>query len=283
MEDRTEDRTEDRKLSEMTIENYNVFLDRLKRNYDDNITDFDKVCEYIYSIGKSLSNEKMYFQALHHHFRITKPELALKYKIEFTKIAKKMTDKTKEQLSTDKEKERYMNYPEIQKKAKEVLDGDAPLEDKLLVGFYCLMPPVRRDYESLTIYSKKPSESDVSGTGNYIVMGRTPTVFIQEHKTAKKHGAMIRRIPAEVIPLLKEWKRLNPDKKLFDKTPQTLSKKLKTLFNALTGKKITVNTIRHSFVNHHRGNEMPLTQKEELAKIMGHSVGMNELYRRVDV
>jgi hypothetical protein len=270
----------DRKLSEKTVENYSVFLDRLNRNYGGDITDFDKVSEYIYGIGKSLSNEKMYFQALHHHFRQSKPELAGRYKEQFTKIGREMTEKSKEQVSTETEKARYMDYPYIQKTATSFLQNEgASLEDKLLVAFYSLMPPVRRDYERLTIYTKKPT--DVSG--NYIVMGRTPTVYIQEHKTASKHGTMIRRIPAEIIKLLKEWRRLNPDKKLFDKTPQTLSKKLKGIFNDLTGKQITVNIIRHSFVNYHRGNEMPLSQKEELAKLMGHSVGMNELYRRVDI
>ena len=270
---------EDRKLSEKTVENYTVFLDRLNRNYGGDITDVDEVSKYIYGIGKSLANEKMYFQALHHHFRQSKPDLAQIYKEHFTKIGRQMTEKSKEQVSTETEKERYLPYPIIQETARKVLDGDYSLEDKLLVGFYCLMPPVRRDYESLTVYSKKPS--DVSG--NYIVMGRTPTVYIQEHKTANKHGTMIRRIPQELLGLLKEWRRLNPDKKLFHKAPQTLSKRLKTIFNEMSGKEITVNTIRHSFINHHRGNEMPLTQKEELAKLMGHSVGMNELYRRVDV
>ena len=57
---------------------------------------------------------------------------------------------------------------------------------------------------------------------------------------------------------------------------------LQTLFNKYTGKKISVNLLRHSFITDTRKSQLSVSDKKDIARQMGHSVGMADKYEKFE-
>jgi integrase len=269
-------------LSTTSKKNYDMAIARLKKNYGDKIDDTKAVIAYVDGLGKSLATSKMYYVALFNHFKETNKKIAEVYHEKFILLNQKKQVEEKEQTLTENEKTRYLKYEDIQEACKKALaDTKASLEDKLLMCFYCKMPPVRLDYANLAYHTKTPP---MNTKGNYIIVrNKDPKIFIQEHKTAKQHGTLERDIPKDLLPMLREWKKNNPSAThLFVMTKSQLGRKLSSLFKKYSGKPASANILRHAYISYQRRNDTPLKVKEQIANEMGHSVQTQEVYRRID-
>jgi hypothetical protein len=151
--------------------------------------------------------------------------------------------------------------------------------DKLLLQFYTYMPPVRADYANLEIVKRKVDKP----TGNYIqIMKSGSVVRINEHKTAKTYGAIIKEVPDQLAKKLYQYTIINPSLKvLFPMTENALGKRVQKLYKNQTGKEIGITSLRHSYISFRRQNDISLSEKTILAKEMGNSLGEQELYRKI--
>lgn len=201
------------------------------------------------------------------------------YMKEAVALKQKLSAKALEQKLTDKEKKNYLDYDQIQKACADCLASEKEsLETKILMALYCKLPPVRLDYAKLRIVSKEPKDK-----GNYLVLtAKNAKIVINDHKTAKSHGTLIREIPEDIFKMIKEWRKTHKDEFIFNYSRNYLSTKMKNLFKKYTGVPASVNTIRHAFVSNQTKGERPLKDKLSDAEALGHSVSQQALYRRLE-
>lgn len=248
-----------------------------------NLYDTKRMIEVIDGLTLSLATKKAYYVALQHYTtdNITVNNI---YKEKFIAINKVLKEQSMAQTLTPAEAEKWMTWPELQEVGLSIMkDETVDLEKRILAGMCTQIPPARLDYTNLKIYTGD-TPADVSG--NFIevrVNGSVSMeVFIQEHKTAKSYGTLRRLLPRPLITLIQTWiGRNGKNAILFDITPATLSKRIIAMFHKATGKSISMNILRHAYVNEQRKGDMPLATKNTLAMTMGHSLTMNDVYRRI--
>ena len=112
------------------------------------------------------------------------------------------------------------------------------------------------------------------------------------YKTSKRYGQFVRdSLPPNLAKPLAAYIRapnLSDGDQLFPAaggaayTPGAFSALVGTLFLKITGQRASVNILRHSAITHFLGARRSVAQKEAFATEMGHSVGMQALYDRVD-
>lgn len=246
--------------------------------------DYKKMIKAIEAQPVGDCSKKMYYVALHNKTK-DRPDVNEIYREKFVKITKDLAVKAMEQKKSDAEEEKWMEWPELQKVGLDIMNNDkVKLETRILAGLCTQIPPARLDYSDLAIYTGSPPTESV---GNYILVTLNGTmrmdVVINEHKTAKKYGALSRTLPRNLVSLVHKWMIENgPDAKLFDGvTPAALGKRIASMFMAHTSKPVNNNILRHAYVNHERKGDMPLLAKNTLSMTMGHSVTMSDIYRRI--
>jgi hypothetical protein len=289
-------------MSTTTKKNYAYAMKRLERA-GLVATDYDAVCAWVDGQELSLNSKKMYYIALADYFKTDDPALADRYRNQYRAMTGVMVAKAKEQKLTDAEREKYLDYDTIQTTYDLVcLSPFVTLEDKMLVGFYTRMPPVRADYSRLRVYyNTRPDTSEnhiqIWGQARWQPHSCTMEVYINEHKTAATSGTLKRIIPSELKHILYEYLRalavcegMSVDMYLnrmypiylFDFAPAEITTRLQRVFLRYTGKAVSVNIIRHAYVTKQMEGRPPLAQLEAEAEEMGHSVATHETYRRLD-
>ena len=61
-------------------------------------------------------------------------------------------------------------------------------------------------------------------------------------------------------------------------TPNLLSKKVTAIFEKLSGKRMSINLLRHAYIKHFLSKKRSIKEKEALAKKMLHSTTLQEQY-----
>lgn len=289
-------------MSTTTAKNYANAMKRLERA---GIVagDYDTVCAWVDAQKVGMSSKKLYYVALADYFKTDDPALAARYKERYTGMGRAIMAKAKEQKLTEAERDKYLDYDTIQGIYDLVCFSPfVTLEDKVLVGFYTRMPPVRADYSRLRLYyNTRPDTSEnhiqIWGQTRWQAQSSTMEVYISEHKTAATSGTLKRIIPSELKHMLYEYLRalavcegmsvdmyLNREEPtyLFDFAPAEITTRLQRVFQRYTGKAVSVNIIRHAYVTKQMEGRPPLAQVEAEAAEMGHSVMTHETYRRID-
>jgi hypothetical protein len=249
-----------------------------------NLYDHKTMCAAIEARAVGLARKKSFYVVLHHN-TADRPDIANIYREAFLKITKQLTEEAKGQTMTEKEKEKWMTWPQFQAAGVKIMNNaELSLETRILAGLCTQIPPARLDYTKLAIYTGS-TPADV--TGNFIEVRYNGTmsmeVFIQDHKTAKAWGTLRRILPRDLVKLIYEWMiPCGPNPVLFeDLTPAALGKRVSRMFEIHTGKPATMNTLRHAYSTHRRDGELSLRAKNELSMTMGHSVTMSDMYRRI--
>jgi len=272
-------------IAESTKTAYAANIKRLVALADSvDLYDSRKMCATIEAQPVGQSRKKSYYVALHHN-TTDRPDIANIYREAFLKITKQLAEEEQKQTMTEKEKEKWMTWPQFQEAGLKIMKDDkVPLETRILAGLCTQIPPARLDYTKLAIYSGS-TPADVSGNFIEVRINGTMTmeVFIQEHKTAKAWGTLRRVLPAPLVKLIHTWMmQYGPGAVLFDDvTPAALGKRVTRMFEQYTGKPASMNTLRHAYSTHEREGEKSYKEKNTLSMTMGPSVTMSDLYRRI--
>jgi integrase len=140
---------------------------------------------------------------------------------------------------------------------------------------------MRLDYTNLTVFTKAaPPPADFTGNYVYLKSPKMSQLVVQEHKTASTYGTLTRKIPEPIYRLILQWKKANPDTPLLAMTPNVLGRLITRIFMKHTGKPVTMNDLRHSYVSAARAGDRKLSEVRRIATELGHSILTNEAYRR---
>ena len=180
---------------------------------------------------------------------------------------------------TENQKEKMIHWSEVIK----TRDALPVSEGKLLLGLYTYINPVRADYFACRLYESDPK----SETENYMVLSEeNPRLVLNDYKTKKKYGTIQIPIPPPLYELIGECKTSGICKNdyLFTNSlggPYNRNqysgyavRKLERIF----GKPVTLTTLRHSYTSSLDYNR-PIRELNEIAHSMGHSVGVQHMYR----
>jgi len=182
-------------------------------------------------------------------------------------------------IPTKKQEDGYVRFLDIQKMVSK-LSGN----DKLLVAMYTLIPPMRSDYNRVAIYKGKVPEEHEP---NYLLIEK-PTVMhlhIGEYKTSKVMGAMEDVLPRKLAKIVSESLQ-NQDREWLFQTrtgkpysPSAFSTYTRTVFERVFKKPLTVQILRHSFVDSLDFNKLTIEQRDHIGKLMGQSWVQQQRYR----
>jgi integrase len=276
-----------------------VYVERLKTmvgSFDTNvywiITHPTEVLEWILKKSEVLSTQKSYIiavLAIFKHNEGLKTQLNKYYKEWFTKfseIDEAITQRYKTNEPTERQLNAYVPFNEIIKKRDTLEEGNI---DKLLLSFYTHIRPLRADFNAVRIYKfddKIPDKKEP----NYIIFENPNKVFLYLHefKTQRSHNEFKKELPTTLVKELKASLNKCPREWLFvDKfgkpyiATNSYTRWANRTFQKLFGKPLTITLIRHSFISSLDQNTLTTLEKEEIAKEMAHSRGMQELYRFV--
>jgi hypothetical protein len=163
------------------------------------------------------------------------------------------------------------------------------MDDKIIYAYYTLQPPRRcEDVFMLTVI--KSSDDNLDSDKNYIVVDddNSPIeVIYNKYKTNKIYGRQRIKISNEILKsIIREYIYKNDIKegeKLYRKfsTANTFGDAIKRVFSKVYSKKITLNNIRHSYITWEMREIRSVNYLSNLAMMMGHSIGEQQLYRRI--
>lgn len=190
-------------------------------------------------------------------------------------MKKELQTATEDQKRTAKQALKDMEWSKVLEKALPAINDEKYcLEDRILIGLYTQLEPVRIDYTHMKLYDTNPKLNKGS---YFIINDSVKEVVINEHKESKIHGPIRQPLPERLAEMITMW--FKDETVMFPIIPATMSQKIKALFLKVTGKPMTVTSLRHSRITFaYKGAPMPKEAKK-LASAMGHTVGTAQTYR----
>lgn len=225
------------------------------------------------------------------------------YLDELNKISKKYAE---EQEKSEKQSKNWVSLKELKKvmnKYKnEIIERDLLTKEELNKKQFDLIqrwvvanlfldeenPPTRLDYAPMKIIEYRDYiklDDEEKEDNNYLVLKSRNKKFFHfgEFKTSNKYGVNQIPVGKKLNSVLNIWLRINPTDNLLlnsrgeAQTANGLGKYINKVFEP-TGKKLGVNMLRHIFISEKFKPE--LSEKQDVAKKMMHSVDMQELYSK---
>ena len=209
------------------------------------------------------------------------------------KLGKEVDEIAKASVRTEKEDAGWASWSEWLAAEARLAREDFGSVPHLLVAMLCLMPPVRGGDMGI-VYVVKPSDPRATDDVTNVLIWRGSAakpaeMLIKTHKTQWKYGALHRPLPPSLRKVVAASLRKNPRDALFvgaDSEPfnneNTFVKFANKEFNKIFGKRVTVNIARHAFCSSLNVQKLSTEQREAIATLMGHSLQMQESYRRLE-
>lgn len=201
------------------------------------------------------------------------PEIVRKWK-ELTEIAKALDHNDQEKRNNPRNI--TVTYEDL---LNAVNNKANPLETRLLIGLYTLIPPIRFDYYEMRIIRDK-SENVCDHFNNLFLYPDQPAyIELNNYKTKGLYGKKTIPIPDQLLILIKKYvgdkkpylftTNGSGNTKPYAKSTFFLFMKNHTL--AALGRSLGVCDFRHIYITHFDKIKLPIEQKVALAGEMGHS------------
>jgi hypothetical protein len=192
--------------------------------------------------------------------------------------------------ASDRQIEVYVPWDEVIKTRNELPTHSV---EYLVLSLYTMIPPARADMNKVKIYKRrKPNPAEIKSDPNYLLVDKNGamTLVYNEFKSRSRRLQMYKKIlPADLTQVifksLKEKPRdyliVSPRTgKPYDNA-QTYTTYVDRIFEKIFKKKLTINTLRHSFINSLDLNKMTPEEKIDTANNLMHSVMMMDKYRLI--
>lgn len=265
-------------IAETTQKQYDYYISQLQTKTDKDILDTKAMIEAVDGLTKAdgsvygPTTKRNYLIALAYKTK-SSPSAHTAYRAAYQALNKVIK-------SGEGAPSPAIGYTDLQTIGKMIVQEDEEtLESRILAGLITQLPPLRRDYARLKVFTKVPEDYD----GNYILLkgsAKNSHLIVQQHKTSRTYGALQRTLTPELYDVVKEWNDKHPDGVLFDVTDNLLGRRISVLMKKYVGDSITMNDIRHSYVTYARKGDKSKAQVESVAHLLGHSLAMNYDYRR---
>ena len=173
----------------------------------------------------------------------------------------------------------YIKYEEILKKRDSLPFGSV---ERLLLGFYTYLPPMRADYFAVEIitFKKNPTQP------NYIrrVSPDHSVLTVADFKTSNAFDPITSILPPELNNELIESLRIKPRKYVFiNQTGEAFTRKAFSnwatrVLTHLFETQLTLNIIRHLYINTIDMTKTPYELKK-ISNKMGHDIATQRVYK----
>jgi len=180
-----------------------------------------------------------------------------------------------EQKITEKQKAKHIDWDKLLEITIPAINNEKyALEERILLGLYTQLEPVRNDYTHIKLYAEDPKLT----TGTYFIINKhTKEVVINEHKQTKTKGAIRQPLPERLADMIVMW--FKDETEMFPITESAMSVRIKRLFQRITGKPLTVCSLRHSRLTFMYKNSPMPKEAKRVADAMGHTVAEAQQYR----
>lgn len=285
---------EESELSDVSIENYKMRAHTLEKK-------FGKPIQYIILHPETYISEltKLYPKNTSRKAHLSFLLALFRYNPDFTcdhrkayeawshafqDTHKKVIDRYETNQPTERQEEGFVPYEEILKKRDELDPGST---ERLLLGFYTHLKPMRCDYGMVRIYQGKlPPEKDRENNYIHLQDGKA-MLRLSSYKTSKTYGNHEIELPKPLLDDLerslkkegREW--LFVDSKGKPQSRNTYCSWTLRVLRKLFQKPLTVSLIRHSFINQLNMSQLTIKEKKEIAQQMGHNVQTQDVYRLI--
>jgi len=195
----------------------------------------------------------------------------------------------------------YLKWDTIIEKTEEALVAkDIPLKDKVLMALYTLMPPRRGDFKDMKIIRTKSKKinkkyiEDLSKEFNYLILDKRdrPKQFIyHRYKTDRTYGSQTfdiadKKLRDLLTQYIRDYKILNADYLLTNSKgapyEKTFSNYIASVFKQATGKTISIDILRHSYITDFLSNKPTLNKRAHIAKEMANSISTQAEYEFIN-
>ena len=215
------------------------------------------------------------------------------YKLFSTISTTERTEQNKQDdlnLTTEKERPNMLKWSELKNLYK---DRSLDLKTRSLIGLYTVIPPRRTELGGLLTISY--NETDLNPNLNYLIIDETTKtpkkIIMLKYKTFSTYGKYeIKLTNKTYISILKKY---ITDRGLIAGNPvfgtgegryyRNFSLIISDYFKRATKKNISVNILRHSYISDFLSKPRSVAEKKELARQMGHTSTVQELYNRMDL
>jgi len=219
-----------------------------------------------------------------------------------------------EQLTTPKEKENWIDYPELKEQytliAQDIIKRKkiawSNIRNLMILGLFVLQPPARiGNYLNMRVKFiddlKTKKLSSLNKNNNYIVIDEnddTVSLVYNKYKTAKTSGRQIYKVENDLLKkiimrYLEDWKNKKRNVKKFflitnqgneEMSQPAVSNSLKKYSSKNLGNELSQNTLRHIFLTDFMNKPRTIKEKQEILQRVGQSYkpSMAERYVRKD-
>ena len=185
---------------------------------------------------------------------------------------------------TETQEKNWIKIDELKKITNKLIKTQPESQNTLIAALYSFQPPTRLDYYDMEIITKN---TPVDKTKNYLLVHNTrrKEFIFNDYKTSNKYNEVRVPVSKELNKYINKFLKLNPNRKYLveNKNGEPVSRnflgKLLPIIFKDTGKKVTLNIIRHCYVSEQVDLTAVKTFKE-LAKNMMHSSGMQQEYNK---
>jgi hypothetical protein len=215
----------------------------------------------------------------------------------FAKLHKEYDIGRKDNQLTASEEIKFIPWPTIQRLWRATISDlnttEVSIRNVAIMSLYVGLPPRRAaDYQLMYIADE---DTVLQPDRNYLMLdssGKVDSLIFNTYKTSKRYGTYtIDSIPDDVARVLAEYLRISgrrPGSLLFPTRTNTqyssgaYSILIGSIFKKLTGRRVTVNILRHAAITHFLRKKRSVAAREAYALQMGHSVEMQSLYERIN-
>lgn len=210
----------------------------------------------------------------------------------FNEFDAKIREKYDNRVASERQLQSYLPWRTILQK-REAIDKNS--DAYLILCMYTMIEPARADYNMLRIFVGAPSQARIDEYPNHLIVVATErtvqsmTLVLNEFKSARSNSLpqYRRKLPAELQRVIVRSLKRNPREFLVVspltgkpyKDPHAYTVYVDRIFSRVLGKHVSINTLRHSFVNSLNLNEMSPKEMERTAERLMHSVGTMLRYR----
>ena len=218
----------------------------------------------------------------------TYPEALEEWNTRFKTLDKLIFDQIASAEPSDRERANWVPWKDIVMKERELAYSRYGSSEHLMLAMYTLIEPLRADFGVLKIVEKQPPSTD-QGVANFIVMQPSGSgqLVLNAYKTSKKYGRFEREIPDALLNVIRASLSSQPRAYLFvdeQGKPYVIKNSYiryaNRIFAKIFGKNLTIRLLRHAFISNLDFNTSTPATLIEHSKMMLHSIGMQQMYRR---
>ncbi len=205
----------------------------------------------------------------------------------FQEVNEKAQEKYEKIEASQRQIDAYVPWKEVLAKRDEL---NKESNEYFILCLYTMLPPARADFNKVKIIKENKVTDDLTKEypNHLIIMPKGMKLVYNEFKTKSKKLQQYEKVlPDELVKVIKDSLKRQPREFLVisDKTgepyhkPNSFTQHVKRVLYKVFNKNMSINTLRHSFVNHVDMNTITPLEKERLARDMMHSPNMFDRYR----